>query len=310
MTSEPARDESHVLTLIGAPGKQAVSEAAVAAAIAELTAAGTPPPWVRWLERGTACDLPFKGTPPAGFDSRLRTRMAPYAVDAAILPEARRRKKLLLADMDSTILSVECVDELADFAGIKPRIAAITERAMRGELPFEAALEERVRLLAGLPEAVLERTSAERLRLTPGAPTLIATMKANGARTILVSGGFTFFTARVAAALGFDRHQANRLEIENGVLTGRVLPPVLGRDAKRRILLEERRGVGLTAQDTLAVGDGANDLDMLTAAGLGVAFHAKPKVAAAAQISIAHGDLTALLYLQGYRRSEFVAAIE
>ncbi len=305
MTVEP-RDGSHVLILIGAPGKQAVSETVISAAVAEMTRVGAAPQGVRRLERGTACELPFRGPKPAEIGACVRTRLAPCELDLAVLPEGRRRKQLLVADMDSTILSVECLDELAVFAGLKDRIAAITERAMRGELRFEDALAERVSLLAGLETAALERTWAERVRFTPGADVLVATMAAHGARTVLVSGGFTWFAERAAHALGFARHYANRLEIADGALTGRVLPPVLGREAKRHILLGERRDCGCATEDTLAVGDGANDLDMLAAAGLGVAFRAKPAVAAAAPVSIVHGDLTALLFLQGYRRSQFV----
>jgi phosphoserine phosphatase len=310
MISQPGPDQSHVLILIGAPGKQAASSAAVSAAIAGMTGAGAPPHMVRWLERGTACDLPFRGPAPADLSAKVRTRLSPHKLDIAVLPESGRRKALLVADMDSTILTVECLDELADFAGQKARIAAITERAMRGELPFEEALAERVGLLTGLEAAALERTWAERIRFTPGAAELIATMKAHGARTVLVSGGFTFFTERTARTLGFDRQYANSLELAGGALTGRVLPPILGRDAKRRILLEERAAGGLASGDTLAVGDGANDLGMLAEAGLGVAYRAKPAVAEAAQVSINHGDLTALLFLQGYKKAEFVAPAE
>lgn len=305
MTSEPGRHEAHVLILIGAPGEQAVCADTVAEACDELVRAGSPPAAPRLLAPGTAWELPLAGPPPEDLEARLRARLAPRPVDTTILPDRGRRKKLLVADMDSTILSVECIDELADFAGLKTQIAAITEQAMRGELPFEQALRKRVRLLAGLEAEALERAWRERIRFTPGADVLIATMKAHGARTVLVSGGFTWFTERVAAALGFDRHHANRLDIAGGALTGSVLPPILGRDAKRRALVEERRAGGYAASETLAVGDGANDLDMLAEAGLGVAFHAKPAVAAAARVSIVHGDLTALLYLQGYRHAEF-----
>jgi phosphoserine phosphatase len=227
-------------------------------------------------------------------------------VDINVLPVASRRKHLLIADMDSTIIQQECIDEMADVFGLKPRIAAITERAMRGELDFEAALTERLGLLKGLDDAALERVYAERIILMPGATTLLATMKAHGAFTALVSGGFTFFTSRVAKAVGFDVNRANLLGFAEGRLTGHVIGPILGKAAKLTALREFAALRGLPLSDTLAVGDGANDLDMVKAAGLGVAFRAKPVVAAEARAAIAHGDLTALLYLQGYAKAEFV----
>ncbi len=233
---------------------------------------------------------------------------APVAVpgvDANLLPEGSRRKRLLLADMDSTIITVECIDEIADLAGVGREVAAITEAAMQGALDFEGALTARVALLRGLPEAALERTWAERIRLTAGARTLVATMAAAGAVTALVSGGFTWFSERVAAAAGFHRHRANTLIFERGRLTGAVALPILGREAKRDTLLALCAETGLPPSDALAVGDGANDLAMLGAAGLGVAFRAKPAVAAAAHARITHGDLGALLALQGYRAAEY-----
>jgi len=216
------------------------------------------------------------------------------------------RRRLLVADMESTIIAQECLDELADYAGQRERIAGITERAMRGELDFEAALRERVGLLAGLDAQVLDEIYETRVTLMPGAATLIATMRANGATCALVSGGFTFFTERVAARLSFDTQQANTLVIADGKIAGSVAEPILGRAAKLQALQSLAREKGLALTDTLAVGDGANDLDMLSAAGLGVAYRAKPMVAATAPISIVHGDLTALLYLQGYRREAFI----
>ncbi len=221
---------------------------------------------------------------------------------------AQRRKKLLVADMDSTIITVECLDELADMAGLKPQIAAITERAMRGELEFEAALCERVAMLKGLSLAALARTYDERVRLMPGARALLATMRANGAHTMLVSGGFGYFTSRVAAAAGFHEERGNILLDDGTRLTGAVQEPILGREAKLQALQDGAKSRGLSLSQTLAVGDGANDLAMIGAAGLGVAYHAKPVVAAAAGASIAHNDLTALLYLQGYSDSEIIAA--
>ncbi len=230
------------------------------------------------------------------------------ACDINVVSARRRRKKLLVADMDSTIISCECLDELADQAGLKPRIAAITERAMRGEIAFAAALRERVAMLKGLEIAALETTFRDRVRLNPGARALVATMKAHGARSCLVSGGFTYFTQRVAKAAGFDDQQANVLLDDGSALTGFVREPILGREAKLAALESEAAKLGIGFGDALAVGDGANDLAMIQRAGLGVAFHAKPVVAQSAGASIVHGDLTALLYLQGYRDDEIVGA--
>lgn len=230
-------------------------------------------------------------------------------VDLNILPQDDRRKSLLVADMDSTIIGQECIDELAEFAGKRAEISAITDRAMRGELDFEDALRARVAMLKGLPDSVLQETFDKKITLNPGAKTLIATMKAQGAKAVLVSGGFSFFTARVAAAAGFDAHQANELLVENGALTGRVREPILGREAKQAALERFTKEFGLTRAQTMAVGDGANDLSMLARSGLGVAFHAKPAVAEAAEARIHRGDLTALLYLQGIAQSEFVETL-
>ncbi|MDP1907501.1 MAG: phosphoserine phosphatase SerB, partial [Hyphomicrobium sp.] len=217
------------------------------------------------------------------------------------------RRRLLVADMESTIIEQECLDELADYAGMRERIAGITERAMRGEIAFEPALRERVALLEGLPVSVVEEVLRDRIRLTAGARILVATMRANGARTCLVSGGFTLFTDRVAAMIGFDEARANTLTLIDGhKLAGTVAEPIFGRDGKRAALLEMRQELGLAKEETMAIGDGANDLDMIVEAGLGVAYHAKPKVAAAAAARIDHGDLTALLYVQGYKREEFI----
>lgn len=228
-------------------------------------------------------------------------------VDVNCVPAANRRKRLLIADMDSTVITVECIDEVAEAAGVRDRVQPITERAMRGEIDFEDALRARVALLDGLPEERLQQVHDARVRLTPGARALVGTMRAHGAHAALVSGGFTFFTRLVAAAAGFDEHRANRLLAQDGALTGRVAEPVLGRAAKLEALHEITARLGLEAQDALAVGDGANDLAMIEAAGLGVAFHAKPLVAERAAASVRHGDLTALLYLQGYSAGEIVA---
>jgi phosphoserine phosphatase len=218
-----------------------------------------------------------------------------------------RRKKLFLADMDSTMIGQECIDELADFAGLKAHVAKITERAMRGEIEFEPALRERVALLKGMPVSVVDEVLAKRITPTPGGRELVATMRAHGAYTCLISGGFTLFTNAVAAMIGFQENRANELKTEDGKLTGEVREPILGRAAKLATLIELRESFDLDNIDTLVVGDGANDLGMIENAGLGVAYHAKPAVAAAAAARIDHGDLTALLYAQGYRRDEFVA---
>lgn len=252
---------------------------------------------------GTAVEIGFVGPLPEGFAAEIES--VAKGVDVNLVSAAQRRKRLLLADMDSTMIGVECIDELADFAGVKPRVAEITEQAMRGELDFEAALRARVALLRGLPEAVLADCYAQRVKLNPGARVLVRTMAALGADTALVSGGFTYFTERVAAAAGFARHRANTLIVEEGVLTGEVGVPILGRAAKLAALREFCAAGGFDARDVLAVGDGANDLDMVTAAGLGVAYHAKPALAEAAGARIAFSDLTALLALQGIPEAEW-----
>lgn len=227
-------------------------------------------------------------------------------IDLAIQPAEGRRKKMLLADMDSTMIRQECIDELADVAGFGAQVRDITSRAMNGELDFEAALIERVALLKGLDQGVIAQVRAERITLMPGGPALVATMQANGAYAALVSGGFTAFTAAVAAQLGFDENRANTLLIEDGKLTGDVARPILGREAKIEALEQIGARLGIAETDVIAVGDGANDLGMLQRAGTGVALHAKPSVAAECDIRVNHGDLTALLYLQGYTRDDFV----
>ena len=261
----------------------------------------------RWLSPGRALDIYFDHQP-AQVLERARHHFGNQPVDVNVVRTANRRKKLLIADMDSTIIDVECLDELADMAGLKPVISAITERAMRGELDFESALRERVAMLKGLELAALARVYDERIRLNPGARTLLATMRGHGAHTMLVSGGFRYFTARVAEAAGFHHEQANELLHDGAALTGLVGDPILGREAKLAALEKAVADRGLTPDDALAVGDGANDLAMIQRAGLGVAYYAKPVVAAAAGAAIAHGDLTGLLYLQGYSDAEFVRA--
>ena len=255
------------------------------------------------LSAGRAFDIPAPGAP--AHKDELLAIAQKEALDINILPVASRRKKLLIADMDSTIIEQECIDELAEYAGKRAEISAITERAMRGELDFEGALKERVAMLKGLPESVLAETFEKRITLTPGALTLVKTMNAMGAMTALVSGGFTFFTARVAKKTGFQVNQANTLLIENGKLTGEVAMPILGRAAKQEALERLAAEKSIDLADTMAVGDGANDLSMLGRSGLGVAFRAKPAVAQAAHARIDHGDLTALLYLQGIPQTEF-----
>jgi phosphoserine phosphatase len=223
-----------------------------------------------------------------------------------VQPLATRRKKLFLADMDSTMIGQECIDELADFAGLKAHVAAITDRAMRGEIAFEPALRERVALLKDLPVGVVDEVLAKRIVPTPGGRELVMTMRAHGAYTCLISGGFTLFTNAVAARLGFQENRANELVVGDGKFTGEVREPILGRATKLATLIELTESFDLDDIDTLVAGDGANDLGMIEHAGLGVAYHAKPAVAAAAAARIDHGDLTALLYAQGYRREEFV----
>ncbi|WP_292533842.1 phosphoserine phosphatase SerB [Methylocystis sp.] len=260
-----------------------------------------------WLAPDLAVDALLSG---AGHDladlrARLQAAVSDDPIDVIVQPSTGRRKQLLVADMDSTMIGQECVDELADLVGLREHVAAITERAMRGEVDFESALKERVALLAGVTLAQIE-TLLARITLTPGARQLVQTMRAHGAHTALVSGGFTQFTEPVAARIGFHETRANLLQFADGALTGAVVAPVLGREAKRAVLVELREACALPRDATLAIGDGANDLDMLREAGLGVAFHAKPTVAQAADARIAHGDLTAALYAQGFRREEFV----
>lgn len=263
----------------------------------------------RWLCPREAWQLRFvSGTEQRNTILEQATRLlGKHPIDVNIVPDEgeNRRKKLLIADMDSTIIEQECIDEIADYAGVRDRVADITERAMRGELEFAEALKTRVSLLGGLDETLLDEIIEKRITIMPGAKTLVATMKANGARASLVSGGFTYFTQRIGEFVGFDTNQANRLAVSEGKLTGDVIPPILGRDAKREALLQHARELRIELNETLAVGDGANDLAMLSEAGLGVAYRAKPIVADQAKFSIRHGNLKALLYLQGYAREEF-----
>ena len=260
----------------------------------------------RWLDPDHAAEFDVTRVP-RGIDTVWES-LGAEGVDLIVQPSGNRRRKVLLADMDSTMIRQECIDELAAEAGVGARVAEITARAMNGELDFEAALLERVALLRGLPEATIASVLERRVTLMPGGPVLVATMKAHGARCALVSGGFTAFTGPVAARLGFDEHHANTLLVADGALTGDVARPILGRAAKVEALTRITAELGLTPEDVIAVGDGANDLGMLDLAGAGVALHAKPAVQAQARIRINHGDLTALLFLQGYAKSDFATA--
>jgi len=295
-----------VLTLIADPAAAGLDDALLAAAVEALAEAGARPAPANWLAPGVACDLAFAGGAPDRAEAAVRARLAEAPLDLAVQPAAGRRKALLVADMDSTIVTSETLDELAACAGLKERIAAITARSMAGEVDFVESLRERVAMLKGLPVEALAQVGA-RTELTPGARTLVRTMKAQGAYTVLVSGGFTAITGSVREACGFDEDLANRLELRDGRLSGKVAEPILDRGAKlaalRRLLAER----GLEAAAACAVGDGANDIPMLQAAGLGVAYRGKPAVRAAVRFRVDHGDLTALLYLQGYRADEFTA---
>jgi phosphoserine phosphatase len=293
---------THVATLIAPDG--ALDNSVVDRARKALAHTDAPV----WLAPATAVDIPFE-TAKAGRATADELRCVLRGVDVVVQPAQNRRKRLFLADMDSTMIGQECIDELADFAGLKPKIAAITERAMRGEIQFEPALRERVALLKGLPAALIDEIIDQRIRPTAGARTLVATLRKNGAHTCLVTGGFTLFAQKVGKMIGFDEMRANRLKLDpDGHLAGLVEEPVFGRDAKRATLVELRERLGLGRDDTMATGDGANDLDMIAEAGLGVAFHAKPTLAETAAARIDHNDLTALLYVQGYKRDEFAQA--
>jgi phosphoserine phosphatase len=296
---------SLVATLICHPANPALDSTVLDGARAILPSAGP----AQWLFDEVAADIPFGDgrEDMAAMAKRLREAREDLPIDIVVQPMAARRKKLFLADMDSTMIGQECIDELADFVGLKAHVAQITERAMRGEIEFEPALRERVALLKGLSVDVVDKVIDERIRLTPGGRELVATMRAHGAYACLISGGFTLFTRAIAKKIGFQESRGNELLVRDGKFTGEVKEPILGRAAKLATLLELRESFDLDNIDTLVAGDGANDLGMIGEAGLGVAFHAKPAVAAAAAARIDHGDLTALLYAQGYRRDEFIS---
>ncbi|MGO4564173.1 phosphoserine phosphatase SerB [Rhizobium sp. 2YAF20] len=291
-----------VATLIANPSNPVLVPALAEAAAGTVQASG-----LYWLADGIACDIALRdGFDPRAAKADIQAVIGAAPIDLVIQESETRRKKLLIADMDSTMIVQECIDELAAEVGLKDKVAAITARAMNGEIDFEPALRQRVALLKGLPISVVDEVIARRITLTPGGPELIATMKAKGFYTALVSGGFTVFTSRIAATLDFDENRANVLLEEDGILTGFVAEPILGKQAKVDALDEIAKKLGISPADALAVGDGANDLDMIQLAGSGVALHAKPKVAAQAGMRIDHGDLTALLYIQGYRKTDFV----
>lgn len=293
---------THVATLISSPTAPATNWGVIEAVSKRLK--GTA---VAELADGIAADVFFTAEP--GTEREIAEDLRPHLgapVDVVVQPILGRAKGLLIADMDSTMIGEECIDELAAELGLKDHIAAITERAMRGEIEFEPALRERVALLAGLPAKVVDRVIAERIHITPGAIELVRTMRANGAFTALVSGGFTVFTGPISRTIGFHTHRSNTLLTDTGKLTGRVAEPILGQDAKRAALHEFAEAQHIRPGLTLAVGDGANDLAMIRDAGLGVAYHAKPRVAEEAHARIDYADLTALLYVQGYRKAEFV----
>jgi phosphoserine phosphatase len=295
-----------VLSLIAGEANAPLRDDHAARADRALRDAGCTLHEARWLAHGIAYERLFTGDR-ATAAAAGRAALAGEAIDVNLLATERRRNQLLVADMDSTLIRQECIDELAAHIGVGQKVAAITERAMRGEIEFEPALRERVALLAGLPESVVTEVLATRIELMPGGRTLVATMRAHGAKTLLVSGGFTVFAGPIAEKIGFDTYCANTLLAEAGRFTGSVAEPILGREAKEAALRETCAALGIGTEDAIAVGDGANDAAMIRTAGLGCAYHAKPVLRAAAAAAIDHCDLTALLYLQGYSSAEFAA---
>lgn len=299
----------HVLSLIAAETKAPLALADVERAGGALDDAAASRGTPDWLSPDEACDIPFDGEPGAALVA-ARAALDGRAIDVNVVASDLRRKRLLLADMDSTLIEQECIDELAAEIGLRSQVAAITERAMRGEIEFEPALRERVGLLKGLPTEVAANLLANRITITPGASVLVATMRAFGAYTVLVSGGFTAFAEPIGKRIGFHEYRANRLEAAGGRFTGVVAEPILGRHAKEDALVELSARLGLEPAETLAIGDGANDVGMIRKAGTGVAYRAKPALREIADAAIDHADLVSVLFLQGYRREEFVLRAE
>ena len=298
--------QQYVTTFIADKSKHVLEAEFIRKVRETLTGQGVDIEAIDWLAAGVACDVTFSQMKPEVAEPIILELIGEHPVDCVIQPVEDRRRKMLISDMDSTMITVECIDELADFVGKKAHVAAITDRAMNGELDFKTALAERVKLLAGLPESVLQEAYDSRVQYMSGAKQLVATMRKHGAHCVLVSGGFTFFTSRVRDALGFHMDSSNQLEIKNGRLTGEVILPILDKVSKLETMKAESAALNITLENVLAVGDGANDLPMLLAAGLGVAYHAKPNVRAAAHHRIIHTDLASLLYVQGYKQEEII----
>ena len=295
----------YILSLIAAPSGAPLNGSSVECALRALAAARASSGAADWLSPDEACDIPFEGIAEAAL-AKAREALAGAPLDVNVVANDLRRKKLLVADMDSTLIEQECLDELAAEIGMRAEVSAITERAMRGEIPFEPALRERVALLKGLPTDIVAKVLSSRIAIMGGAAILVATMRASGAYTVLVSGGFTAFAEPIGRSIGFHEHRANSLLSEADRFTGLLAEPILGREAKEEALLEFAARLGLDPSQTLAVGDGANDIGMIRRAGLGVAYRAKPALRAEADATIDHADLTGLLFLQGFRREEFV----
>ncbi len=294
---------TYILTLIANPEKNILNEVIINKVFIALEKKEAQITDLRWLSRDRACEIMFELDRELIIDLNLDK----YHIDYAILNSNNRRKKFLISDMDSTLINQECIDELADTLGLKEKVASITEKAMNNELDFKEALRERVALLKGLEESVLERVYKEKITIMSGAKSLVATMKKNGAYCLLVSGGFTFFTDKITKLLGFDEHHANNLEFLQGKLTGKVIEPILDKESKLSSLINGVNYLGICADDVVAIGDGANDLPMIQKAGLGVAYHAKPNVQKQAKIKINHTDLRSILYIQGYKDDEIIS---